>query len=261
VSARVALVIVSHSDLLARGVVEVAGQMAPDVRVVAAGGTDDLSLGTSYGRVEQAITEALEAVGGSGAPDGAGVVLLTDLGSATMTAESVIDMADDDRVVFADAPLVEGAVAAAVRAQLGDPVAAVASAARGSVSSFAPQEPPSVPAAAPAPPLHDGVPVIRAAGSPELGDPVTGQATVGDPVGLHARPAAQLARLAGGFDAEVTVDGAAADSVLELMALGVRQGDVVHLSARGPQAQEAVRALTGMLEGGVPAADVDSARP
>ncbi|MFD1102727.1 dihydroxyacetone kinase phosphoryl donor subunit DhaM, partial [Schaalia naturae] len=126
-SARVALVVVSHSDLLARGVAEVAGQMAPDVLVEAAGGTDDLSLGTSYDRVEHAVDAALESVGGDDAPAGAGVVVLTDLGSATMTVESVLDMADDaGRLVFADAPLVEGAVAAAVRAQLGDDVAAVA---------------------------------------------------------------------------------------------------------------------------------------
>jgi PTS hybrid protein len=261
-SARVALVVVSHSDLLARGVAEVAGQMAPDVLVEAAGGTDDLSLGTSYDRVEHAVDAALESVGGDDAPEGAGVVVLTDLGSATMTVESVLDMADDaGRLVFADAPLVEGAVAAAVRAQLGDGVAAVARAARGAVDAFAAAAPSSSPEPA-GPVLRDPVAVIRAAPALDAADAVEGEATVADPVGLHARPAAQLARLAGTFDAEVTVDGASADSVLELMALGVRRGDVVRISATGPQAAEAVEALTRMLEqGGEPVGTVGSAQP
>uniref|UniRef100_UPI00289DB348 dihydroxyacetone kinase phosphoryl donor subunit DhaM n=1 Tax=Actinomyces sp. TaxID=29317 RepID=UPI00289DB348 len=128
-SARVGLVIVSHSDLLARGVVEVASQMAPDVELVAAGGTDDLSLGTSFDRVEAAVGEVLTEVGDG---EGTGAVILTDLGSATLTAESVVEFADEpERLVLADAPLVEGAVAAAVRAQLGDTVDEVAAAARG----------------------------------------------------------------------------------------------------------------------------------
>lgn len=261
-SPRVALVIVSHSDLLARGIVEVAGQMAPDVTLVAAGGTDDRSLGTSYDRIERAVAEALGAAGGDDAPPGGGVVVLTDLGSATMTVESVLEMADDHRVVFADAPLVEGAVAAAVRAQLGDAVAQVAAAARDAAAAFRAPEAGGGPGLPSALPVHDGIPVIRATAPPDPGESATGEATVGDPVGLHARPAALLARLAGTFDAETTVDGAAADSVLELMALGVRQGDVVHLRATGPQAADAVRALTAMLEdGGGPAVEIDADRP
>ncbi|WP_418606060.1 dihydroxyacetone kinase phosphoryl donor subunit DhaM [Georgenia sp. SUBG003] len=102
-----ALVIVSHSARLADGVVEVAAQMAPDVLLRAAGGTDDGGIGTSFDAVETAVTELL------GTDGVAGVTVLTDLGSATMTAESVIEsLADDDaaRVTLADGPLVEGAV-------------------------------------------------------------------------------------------------------------------------------------------------------
>ena len=44
---RVAFVIASHSDLLARGIVEFAEQMAPDVVFKAAGGTEDGGIGTS----------------------------------------------------------------------------------------------------------------------------------------------------------------------------------------------------------------------
>ena len=247
--ARVGLVVVSHSDLLARGVVEVAAQMAPDVPLLAAGGLDEGGIGTSYARVEAAVEEALAAVEGAGS----GVVLLTDLGSATLTVESVIEMVDDpDRVLFADAPLVEGAVAAAVRAQLGDDLHQVAGAAREAARAFLPAG--DAPEVGAPQPLAPGDGVTRIAVPPGAHDAmnqseeVRADAVVADPVGLHARPAALLARLAGTFDAEVTVDGADAGSVLEIMALGVRQGQRVRVGARGPQAAEAVSALVAMLE-------------
>ena len=75
-----------------------------------------------------------------------------------------------------------------------------------------------------------------------------GDAVVADPVGLHARPAAAFVRLAGTFDAEVTVNGADGGSVLELMALGITQGQSVHIEANGADATAAVAALTDMLE-------------
>ena len=120
----VALVIVSHSEKLADGIVELAEQMARDVPLRAAGGTDDGRIGTSFDKVYDALIELRQA--------DHGVVILTDLGSATMTVESVLDFLDDDErehVRFADGPLVEGAVAAAVTAQVGGTLAEVAQAA------------------------------------------------------------------------------------------------------------------------------------
>ena len=120
----VALVIVSHSVKLAEGVVELASQMAKDVPIRAAGGTDDGRIGTSFDRVNDAVTEFRGA--------GHDVAILTDLGSATMTVESVLDLLDDAEaahVRFADGPLVEGAVAAAVTAQVGGDLDAVVAAA------------------------------------------------------------------------------------------------------------------------------------
>ncbi len=120
----VALVIVSHSEKLADGIVELAEQMARDVPLRAAGGTEDGRIGTSFDKVFDAVTELRQA--------GHDVVILTDLGSATMTVESVLDFLDDDEgdhVRFADGPLVEGAVAAAVTAQVGGTLADVAQAA------------------------------------------------------------------------------------------------------------------------------------
>jgi phosphoenolpyruvate---glycerone phosphotransferase subunit DhaM len=214
---RVGLVVVSHSARLASGVVEVAAQMAPDVVVVAAGGTPDGGIGTDFEAVDAAVDRA---------DGGAGVALLYDLGSARMVAEMVVESrADPDRAELVDAPLVEGTVAAAVAAQGGAPLAEVAAAAR------------------------------TAAAPPPTADP-TGRAPVEEAVevttvrltneiGLHARPAAMLARTLSEVDANVTVRfrTATADgrSVLALMALGARKGDELTISATGRQAAEALR--------------------
>ncbi|PFG18338.1 PTS hybrid protein [Propionicimonas paludicola] len=121
----VGLVIVSHSAQLADGVVELASQMARDVQLRAAGGTDDGRIGTSFDKVSAAITELREA--------GLDVAILTDLGSATMTVDSVLEFLDEDEaahVKFSDGPLVEGAVAAAVTSQVGGDLDAVVAAGR-----------------------------------------------------------------------------------------------------------------------------------
>ena len=236
-SVRVSFVIVSHSASLAAGVCELAAQMAPDVHFEAAGGTEDGRIGTSYDLVETALEAALAAVDG----DGSGVIVLTDLGSATMTVESVIDMSDEpERVRFVDTCLVEGAVASSVRAQLGedlDQVADVAAALAPRLDEAPAQEAPSPAVGAPV----GGV-------APASSTWAQGDAIVADPVGLHARPAAAFVRLAGTFDAEVTVNGADGGSVLELMALGITQGQSVHIEANGADATAAVAALTDMLE-------------
>lgn len=240
-SVRVSFVIVSHSASLATGVCKLAAQMAPDVHFEAAGGTDDGRIGTSYDLVETALEAALAAVDG----DGSGVIVLTDLGSATMTVESVIDMSDEpERVRFVDTCLVEGAVASSVRAQLGEDLDQVADVA----ASLAPRldEAPAQEAPSPAAGEPGG------GGAPASSTWAQGDAVVADPVGLHARPAAAFVRLAGTFDAEVTVNGADGGSVLELMALGITQGQSVHIEANGADATAAVAALTDMLESATP---------
>ena len=118
----IALVIVSHSAKLADGVVELAQQMAKDVEFRAAGGTDDGGIGTSFDAIYSAVEELTAA--------GHQVALLTDLGSADMTVDAVLELVDGDVVRFCPGPLVEGAVAAAVTAQVGGDLDAVAEAAR-----------------------------------------------------------------------------------------------------------------------------------
>lgn len=106
----VGLVVVTHSAKVAEGVAETAAQMGGEGRVVPAGGDPDGGLGTDVTRIEEAIRTAAEG-------DGEAVVLV-DLGSAVMSAETAGDLVEADgiEVRFADAPVVEGTVEAAVEA-------------------------------------------------------------------------------------------------------------------------------------------------
>ncbi|GHH81299.1 PTS mannose transporter subunit IID [Kitasatospora indigofera] len=120
-SQTVGIVLVSHSPGLACGLRDLLAQIGSgSVPVIAAGGTADGGIGTSYDLVLDALDRA---------DRGAGVVLLPDLGSSVLTARAVL--ADHPRpgVVLVDAPFVEGAVAAAVTASVGADLQTVAVAA------------------------------------------------------------------------------------------------------------------------------------
>jgi phosphocarrier protein len=83
------------------------------------------------------------------------------------------------------------------------------------------------------------------------------QATVTftDPTGLHARPAAVLVQTAGRYQAEVSLylEGsdrfASARSIMQLLRLGVQQGDRVKIVAEGDDATEALNAILKTLPG------------
>ena len=109
------MVVVSHSRPLADAAVALARQMLPgtEVAVEVAAGTDDGGLGTDAVAISAAITAA---------DSGDGVVVLMDLGSAVMSAETALEFLDDevrDRVVLSPGPLVEGLVGAVVVASGG----------------------------------------------------------------------------------------------------------------------------------------------
>ena len=123
----VGIVVVSHSSELAEGLAALAAQMAgPDVRIEPSGGLPDGSLGTDEDRVRAAIRAA---------DQGEGVVVLGDLGSAILTVRHVLQRHNGNGSVrLVDAPIVEGAVAAAVTASANmtlDDVARSAEEARG----------------------------------------------------------------------------------------------------------------------------------
>ncbi len=107
----VGIVIVSHSKLLAEGVVDATRIMADGCPVVAAGGAPDGGYGTDYERIKEAIT----AVHGTD-----GVVVLADMGSAVMTTEMVIEDLGYPDVIMLDCPIAEGAIAASLSSLCGD---------------------------------------------------------------------------------------------------------------------------------------------
>jgi dihydroxyacetone kinase phosphotransfer subunit len=227
---RVGVVVVSHSRSLADGVVELAGQMAPDVPLHAAGGTDEGAVGTSLDRVLTAL---------QGADRGTGAVVLYDLGSAEMTAEMAVETLDEvrrGRVRVVDAPLVEGALAAATASGGGaslEEVAAAATAAYRAPVTATPAE------------------------LPDQREGPVREVMLINPLGLHARTAAQVARLAAGMGRPVTVsraDGggapAPAASVLALVALGAAGGIGLRVRGEGPESRQAVDAVADLLASG-----------
>ncbi len=241
----VGIVIVSHSARLADGVVELAIQMAgPDVTIVAAGGMDlpDRPLGTDAALIARAIDQAWTDDG---------VVVLMDLGSAVLSAEMAAEMLPDDqrsRVLLSEAPLVEGAVAAAVAARLGDSLDAVAAEARGGLAG-------KIAHLAAGPDSEPGPPEPAAAAGPDDGHPLELRITVANRLGLHARPAARFVQTVGQFDATVTAENvtapagpASARSLNGVATLGVQQGHEVLIKASGPQAAQALAALRDLAD-------------
>jgi phosphoenolpyruvate-protein phosphotransferase/dihydroxyacetone kinase phosphotransfer subunit len=231
----VGLVVVSHSASLADGVVELAREMGgEDVRIEAAGGLDDGSVGTDAARVVAAIERAMSDEG---------VLVLMDLGSALMSAEMATEMlADGGRVVLSEAPLVEGAVAAAAAARGGSSLEEVAREARGALamksSQLGAEEAPAEEEAAP-----------RAADA-EAHIPVLNE------IGLHARPAALVVELASRYESDLRLSkpggGApvSARSLTGLMTLSARLGDELVATASGPDAREALDELEELARGG-----------
>lgn len=238
----IGLVVVSHSRPLARAAVALATELLPaqPVRVEIAAGLDDHTLGTDAVAVADAITAA---------DSGAGVLLLMDLGSAILSAETALDLLDEPHEVrLCAAPLVEGLVAALAAAGGGADLAATAREAEHALDAKRAQL-----GAPPAP------------GDPAADDHAGSDTLIGRPQadavfevtnehGLHARPAAELVSALGALDAEVLLRNATTgagpvpgNSLTRVLTLGVLPGHRLEVAATGPEAAlaiEQVRAVT-----------------
>lgn len=223
----VGLVVVSHSRALARAAVALAQEMlhGKQIRIMVAAGLDDTTFGTDAAQIVDAITAA---------DQGAGVVVLMDLGSAVLSAELALELLDDDareRVVLCPAPLVEGLVVAAVAAAGGASTAEVAAEAAGALAGKIGHLGPA--------------PVAATADTVDDSDELTGTFVVANPHGLHARPAARLVHEVRRRDAHARVrnrrtesEWVDAGSLSKLATLGVRSGDEVEIRVSGSQAAE-----------------------
>lgn len=235
----VGIVIVSHSRRLAEGAAELAREMGgAEVRLEVAGGLDlpDSPIGTDAVKV-------LEAIERAWSDDG--VLVLMDLGSAVLSAEMAVEMLPEERrakVLLSDAPLIEGAVAAAVTAKLGSPLEQVASEARNGLAGKTAH-------------LGTEVPHGTSASTRDeaLGPEVAVRLIVRNEHGLHARPAARFVQTASGFDADVRVANAtsgrgpvSARSLTAVATLGITRGDEIEVSARGPRASAALDAIRAL---------------
>jgi phosphoenolpyruvate-protein phosphotransferase/dihydroxyacetone kinase phosphotransfer subunit len=239
----VGLVIVSHSAQLAAGVAELAGQMAQGKTAItpAGGGLDDI-LGTSADK----ILAAIQAVDG---PDG--VLVLLDLGSAIMAAEIALELLDSEqqqRVLLSFAPLVEGAVAAAVEASTGHSLAEVKQAAERTANREQLQQ---------LKPLNSLQEEASAATAPApqpaaSADQLEIQLALSNPTGLHARPASLFVQTAARFAARIELSGHGrqtdAASIMGVLSLNLRQGDILTLRASGTEAEAALKALEELVQ-------------
>ncbi len=122
----IALALVGHSPDLLAALRTLVAAVAPAVPVAIAGGSASGALGTSSPAIEAALRAALAA------SDGAGAVVLFDLGSAVMALEMALEALPADergRILASRGPLVEGAIAAAVEAAAGGSLESVLAAA------------------------------------------------------------------------------------------------------------------------------------
>lgn len=81
---------------------------------------------------------------------------------------------------------------------------------------------------------------------------VTRTTTINDPVGIHARPAAQFAQAVTASGCTVTIakeggNAVPAGSILSIMGLGIKQGDVVEITVDGDNADAVADNLVATL--------------
>jgi dihydroxyacetone kinase phosphotransfer subunit len=241
----IGLVVVSHSPALARAAVDLALEMVPGEkpRIEIAAGAGDGIIGTDA----TAVASAIDSVS---TPEG--VLVIMDLGSAVMSAEMALDFVSTDAEVrLSSAPFVEGLLAAIVTAAGGGILDDVDREARGALSAKVGMLGAPEPAGS-APTPQDAAPV-----SPDADGAVTATVTIVNADGLHARPAANLVGALAGFDAKVTLQNTrtggkqvAANSLIGLLSLGGKEGDVLAASASGTEASEALAKVTAMFGDG-----------
>lgn len=109
----VSLLIVSHSESLAKGIKELAKEMSGDVEIEAVGGTEDGRLGNDYNKIYEALDKIYTDDG---------VLILFDLGSSYLTAEMVketFEIEGRDKIRIVDSAMVEGAVISSIEMSLG----------------------------------------------------------------------------------------------------------------------------------------------
>ena len=237
----VGLVIVSHSQTLAQGVLELAEQMTRgSVVMEAAGGIDDPD--NPIGTDPMKVMMAIESVA---AQSEDGVLVIMDLGSALMSAETALDFLPDEvkeKVLLCSAPIVEGTMAAAVQASVGaslkDVSAEAGAALNVKIEQLAPITGETV---------QPAVAQEQVAGAEQEGEELSIDLLVLNKMGLHARPAANLVAVAGKFQSSIQITkackSASAKSINQVALLAVKNGETITVTATGPDAEQAIKGI------------------
>jgi dihydroxyacetone kinase phosphotransfer subunit len=241
------ILLVSHSHQLAEGTAALARQMASsgalEIRVAAGIGDDHSEIGTDAVEILEALNDLTE---------NAEVLVLMDLGSALLSTDMALEMMDEEmrkRVHLSPAPFVEGAIAAAVQANMGASVRDVANEALQSLAAKQQQLSTSVtPEPAPEAEKELEPEAIQATGQTLI-------LRVPNPTGLHARPAALFAKTIRAHDAKVTVTNLDGENtphkitgLISVMLLSAKQGDSLKIEAEGPQATEVLAAIQALAD-------------
>lgn len=236
----VGIIIVAHSEELAKSVCEMALQMSlgKDVPIVPAGGLEDGSFGTSISKIQGALDQVYSADG---------VLILMDLGSAVMTTQMLLEMLPEEKkkkIVLSNAPLVEGAIAAVVASAQGLPLEKVYLAAEQAINT---------------PKIGEVATVTKTEEKTKEDQSVSKvEVVIPNPIGLHARPASLFVQTASRFKSRITLRNISrsgpvvdAKSIMEVATGGTaRQGERVLITAQGEDAEEAVSTLKQLIESG-----------
>lgn len=201
---------------------------------------DDGGLGTSLTKVTRALEQVL---------DRGEALVLADLGSAVLVTQMAIEVLSpeqQERVCLANAPLVEGAIAAVVAAAGGGDLQTVRDAAERAL------EMPKIPSEGALTAPEVSVPPTAAGPMESVELPVL------NPSGLHARPAALFVRTAMRFKADITVQNvthgrapANAKSMMDVATQGTAwQGEWIRIVAQGEDAAEAIATLRQLVDSG-----------
>lgn len=242
----IGIVLVSHSEPLANATLELALQMVhgemPPLRVAAgAEGT----FGTDAAAIAAAIDELSSADG---------VLVITDLGSAVLSSSLALDLRESTHpVIISDGPFVEATTAAVVSAAAGASLASVAFEA--SAALDAKRSTGGFDASPPAGPDESATDANEPTSAPD--DEATAEEVILNPMGIHARPAAVLVRLAAEYDAKIQLRNltsgrgpVSAASLVGMLSLALGRGDRLGISATGPDARRAIASLAALVQDG-----------
>ncbi len=239
----VGLVLVSHSQELAKALVDLVKQIAPqDIQITMSAGVGPTH--QEFGTDAIEIAKAIQSVYSSD-----GVLVLMDIGSAVLSADMALELIPLEmrgKVTLCSAPLVEGAISAGVQASLGSDLETVC---REAQSALIPK----------VEHLGESMPIAEIDENtldlPDQAKVHTITVQLQNLHGLHARPAARFVQVAVTYQADIRVTNASsgkgpasAKSLNALATLGASRGDLLTITANGNQALPALEALRRLIQ-------------